>query len=169
MKTGNVTGGWARALAVMTLLWGVTAAAQASPPMLVMTTAPVSGGAHDRVMASVQDVGVSRGGTVTVTLRILSAQGAVLAEVTGPVTAGAPLRLPLTAPSAAGLRAQLLVPFNTEALAAGVLVMERWPATGLPEQPAIVCRIYTATTIDPRGGTSEPTTLWECSYDYPRS
>ncbi|RKH67490.1 hypothetical protein [Corallococcus llansteffanensis] len=169
MKTSNAVGGWGRALAVMTLLWGLTAAAQVSPPMLVMTTVPVSGVASDRVIASVLDVGVSQGGTLTVTLRILAANGAVLAEITGPVTEGVPLRLSANAPSSAGVRAQLLVPPNTEALAAGVLVLERLPGGTRPVEPPPLCRIPLIYTIDPRGGTSEPTTSLSCSYLYIRS
>ncbi|MDC0713529.1 hypothetical protein POL68_34005 [Stigmatella sp. ncwal1] len=164
MKTLNAARGWMRAVAAMALLGGLTAAAQVSPPMTMMTTVPVPGAAHDTVVASVMDVGVSRGGTLTVTLRILSEGGVVLAEVTGPVTEGFPLRLNATAPTSAGIRAQLLLPPNTEALAAGVLVLERWTGTAPPVEPPPVCRIPRTATIDPRGGTPEPTTLLECSY-----
>lgn len=164
MKTLHAARGWMRAVAATAVLWGLTAAAQVSPPMTVMTTVPVPGAAHDTVVASVLDVGVSQGGTLTVTLRILSAGGAVLAEVTGPVTAGSPLRLHTTAPAAAGIHAQLLLPPDTEALAAGVLVLERSTGTAPPVEPPPVCRIPRAGTIDPRGGTPEPTTLLECSY-----
>ncbi|WP_148273507.1 hypothetical protein [Stigmatella aurantiaca] len=164
MKTLNAVRGWMRAVAAMVLLWGLTAAAQAAPPMTVMTTVPVSGAAHDAVVASVMDVGVSRGGTLTVTLRILSDRGVVLAEITGPVTEGFPLRLSATAPTSAGVRAQLLLPPNTEALAAGVLVLERWTGTAPSIEPPPVCRIPRTNTIDPRGGTPEPTTSLECSY-----
>ncbi|RKH11514.1 hypothetical protein D7Y13_06515 [Corallococcus praedator] len=145
-----------RALAVTALVWGFTAMAQAVPTTKVMTTVPVTGAALDTVVASVLDVGVSRGGTLTVTLRILSDSGAVLAEVTGPVTEGVPLRLSARAPSAAGVRAQLVFPSNTEPLALGGLVFERWTPPAPPGNRPLFCKI--PRTGDPLGGYPNPTT-----------
>ncbi|MCY1036710.1 hypothetical protein OV207_35065 [Corallococcus sp. BB11-1] len=156
MTAFNAGRGWVRALAVTALLWGVTAAAQATPQVTVMTTVPVTGTAMDQVVASVVDTGVHRGGTLTVTLRILAASGAVLAQVTGPVSEGAPLRLSARAPSAAGVRAQLVLPMNRDPLGVGFLVLERWDPPSPPVEPPIACRI--PRTGDPIGGTSEPTT-----------
>lgn len=171
MKAFNAGRGWARALAVTALLWGVTAMAQATPPVLVMTTVPLTGAAQDNVVASVVDAGVSGGGTLTVTLRILSADGAVLAQVTGPVSEGAPLRVSARATSSTGVRAQLILPTNTDPLGMGILVLERWPPpTPPPSSPPtvnapIACKI--PRTNDPVGGTNEPTTgdPWKCTIE----
>ncbi|RKH13524.1 hypothetical protein D7V97_05350 [Corallococcus sp. CA053C] len=159
MKTDNVAGGWARALAVTALFWGFTAMAQTAPPTRVVKTDLVPGAALDTVVASVVDVGVRTGGTVTVTVRLVTAAGVVLAEATGPVTEGLPLRISARAPSTAGVRAEVLLPSDTMPMSIGLLGIERWPQPpATPQFPPILCKLPRAATGDPVSGYPEPTT-----------
>ncbi|MFP2898440.1 hypothetical protein [Corallococcus sp. 4LFB] len=166
MKTVNACRGWVRALAVTALLWGVSAAAQAAPTQftVVLTTEPLVGAAQDTVVASVVDAGIlGQVSTVPMTLRIVDDAGAVLAAVTGTVSATVPLRVSATAPSAGGVRAQLVLPPGAGKLSAGVLVIER-EGHGEPPPPPTrtLCEIPQQVSRDPNTGTSDPVTLWAC-------
>ncbi|RKG63664.1 hypothetical protein D7V80_29730 [Corallococcus sp. CA054B] len=153
-----------RALSVMALLWGVSAAAQPAPPSItvVVTTDALEGTARDLVVASVVDAGILQSGApVTMTLRILDEHDAVLATVTGTVSPTAPLRVSTRAPSSAGVRAQLILPPNTGPLSAGVLVLEREGQGEPPPPPTkVVCEIPAQ---DPDTGMPEPVTMKTCS------
>ncbi|RKG92669.1 hypothetical protein [Corallococcus terminator] len=161
MKTINAQGRWGRVLAVVALLWGVTAAAQAAPtPVTVLVTTDVLvGSANDTVVASVVDAGVLRTGpAVPVTLRILSDRGVVLATVTGTVGPGSPLRLTARAPSSAGVRAQLVLLPSRLQMSAGVLVLEREDPSDPPPKRAVCL----APAKDPTTTMPEPVTVEGC-------
>lgn len=160
MKAINVGREWVRSLAVMALLWGVAVAAQAAPTYTVaMTTEPLTGATYDTVVASVVEAGTLRGPTlVPMTLRILDEHDVVLATVTGTVSAGAPLRVRARAPSAGGVRAQVILPPGAEKLSAGVLVLEREGGEEPPDPKSTWCTM-TATAIDPVTGMPEPVTI----------
>ncbi|RYZ44274.1 MAG: hypothetical protein EOO71_00170 [Myxococcaceae bacterium] len=145
-----------RALAVATLLWGVTAAAQAAPlPTTVVTTEVLTGSANDMVEASIDDVGVpSTGQAVPVTLRILGEGDVVLATVTGTVSTGSPLRVRARAPSAAGVRAQLILHPSRVRMAAGVLTLEREAPRDPPRKTVCVA------AKDPNTTMPEPITMY---------
>ncbi|WP_244239510.1 hypothetical protein [Corallococcus carmarthensis] len=165
MNAINLVREWVRALAVMVLLWGVSAAAQTAPASytVVVTTQPLVGATRDMVVASVVDAGTLRTSTVPMTLRILDEHDVVLATVTGTVSAGAPLRVSTRAPSSGGVRAQLILPPGAEQLAAGVLVLEREGREPPPQ--STFCEI-TVWAKDPITGMPEPVTvLGACSVE----
>ncbi|MBN8230364.1 hypothetical protein JYK02_22905 [Corallococcus macrosporus] len=169
MKTIQMGRHCVRALAVMALLWGVSAAAQPAPtqPTVVLTTKALTGAALDTVVASVVDAGVlTTVSTVPMTLRIVDDAGGVLASVTGTVSATVPLRVSVTAPSAGGVRAQLVLPPGAGTLSAGVLVIER-EGTGEPPPPPTrtVCEIPQQVSRDPGTGTGDPVTVWACKVE----
>ncbi|RKH54156.1 hypothetical protein D7W81_38535 [Corallococcus aberystwythensis] len=150
-----------RALVMMALVWGVTAAAQTAPApyTMVVTTQPLAGAAYDTVMASVVEAGTLRApSTVPMTLRILDDSGAVLATVTGTVSAGAPLRVSARAPSSGGVRAQLILPPGAEQMSAGVLTLERQGREDPPAPKSTFCEI-TVYAKDPITGMPEPVTI----------
>lgn len=163
MKAINLGREWVRALAVMALLWGVAAAAQAAPTQssLVITTEPLAGTANDTVEASVEDAVALRGGApVPMTLRILDEHGTVLATVTGIASPAAPLRVRARAPSAAGVRAQLILPPEAEQLTPGVLAIAREEPCELPPPPTrSVCELHAQ---DPVTTMPEPVTMGKC-------
>ena len=162
MKTDNGRGGWARALAVGALVWGFTAMAQTPPPTVWVSTVAVQGAANDTVVASAADVGVRTGATLTVTLRLVTERGAVLAEVTGPVTEGSPLRVSARAPTSLGVRAELVLPYSPLPLSAGVLVLERWEPLDKLRIPPVVCPFPWWRTNDDETGMEETTTSLKC-------
>ncbi|NOK36396.1 hypothetical protein D7W79_28990 [Corallococcus exercitus] len=150
-----------RALVMMALLWGVTAAAQTAPASytVAVTTQPLVGAAGDTVVASVVEAGtLSAPSTVRMTLNILDERGVVLATVTGTVSAGAPLRVSTRAPSSGGVRAQLILPPGAEQMSAGVLVLEREGREDPPPPKSTFCEI-TVYAKDPITGMPEPVTI----------
>ncbi|WP_375755434.1 hypothetical protein [Corallococcus exercitus] len=157
IKTGRE---WVRALAMVALLWGVAVAAQvASSYTTTMTTEPLTGATRDTVVASVVEAGTLREPTmVPMTLNIVDDAGAVLASVTGTVSAGAPLRVSARAPSPGGVRAQVIMPAGAERLAAGVLVLERDGDEEPSDPKSTYCEMH-ATAIDPITGMPEPVTI----------
>lgn len=165
MKAINVGRGWMRMLAVMALLWGVSAAAQAAPPQAswVITTELLAGAARDTVVASVDAVALRAGAPVPMTLRILDEHGAVLATVTGIASPTAPLWVSARAPSSAGVRAQLILPQDVEQLSAGDLTLVR---EGLGEPPPppteLVCEFPRQDAGDPGTTMPEPVTMGKC-------
>ncbi|WP_147470070.1 hypothetical protein [Corallococcus sp. AB049A] len=164
MKTIHIRRGWVRALSVMALLWGVTAAAQAAPAQdsWVITTDSLAGAARDTVEATVDAVPMRGGAPVPMTLRILDEHGAVLASVTGIASLTAPLRVSARAPSSAGVRAQLLMPKDAEQLSGGDLILTR---EGLGEPPPtghLVCEFPPKDAQDPVTTMPEPVTMGKC-------
>ncbi|RKH49422.1 hypothetical protein D7Y23_16805 [Corallococcus sp. AB050B] len=155
-----------RALSVMALLWGVSVTAQPALPTYTMTvtTKPLTGAALDTVVASVVDAGVLLPPSmVPMTLRILDDSGAVVATVTGTVTATTPLRVSVTAPSSGGLRAQVILPHDAWKMSAGILLIERL-GHGVPPPPGTrqVCEIPPSVSRDPDTGTGDPVTVKGC-------
>ncbi|WP_163992824.1 hypothetical protein [Pyxidicoccus caerfyrddinensis] len=138
MKAMDVMTGWstvrASVLVLAVLLGGMTEAqAQTQNPALKVTTPPVAGAAHDTVVASLVDAGIMTGDTVMVTLRLVDAAGAVVAQTSGLVSESMPLRLSYRATSAGGLSAQVLVPLTEVGLSLPLLSVERWsPAVWPP-------------------------------------
>ncbi|WP_147443291.1 hypothetical protein [Corallococcus sp. AB011P] len=163
MKTINVGREWVRALAVMALLWGVSAAAQAAPPQdsWVITTEPLAGAARDTVEASVDASVLRRGAPVPMTLRILDEHGAVLATVTGIASPTAPLWVSARAPSSAGVRAQLILPKDAEQLTAGDLILTR-EGLGDPPPPPGELHCLIPRAGDPGTTMPEPVTMGKC-------
>ncbi|NNB87870.1 hypothetical protein HJC10_13705 [Corallococcus exiguus] len=162
-----------RALSMMAMLWGASAAAQAAPTPfnVILTTKSLVGAAHDTVVASVVDAGVlGPSSTVPMTLRIVDDSGAVLATVTGTVSATVPLRVTVTAPSSAGLRAQLVLPPGAGKFSAGVLVIER-EGQGFPPPPhtRLICEIPPHVSRDPETGGGDPVTIWTCKVEVERT
>jgi hypothetical protein len=154
-----------RALALMVLVCGLAAGAQQRGLVKVMnvTTTPVSGAVGDTVVASVVDTGIRTGATVTVTLRLLDSLGAVLAQTSGEVNEGTPLRLSYRAASANGISAQVIVPIGGVPLSAPVITLERWSAATVPPpeepRPPVTCAIPIARPDEDEG----PVTL--CATD----
>ncbi|MFP2933953.1 hypothetical protein ACLESO_54290 [Pyxidicoccus sp. 3LG] len=142
------TRGWALALGV--LLGGLSAEAQQQTVRAEQTTTPlVTGATADRVVASLVDVGVRTGGSVYVVLRLVDASGATVAETSGTVSEGMPLRLSYRATSAAGLSARVIIPLGQGQLTFPLLMIERWtPGTPPVVQPPGLCR--------PRMGEKDP-------------
>ncbi|QSQ26660.1 hypothetical protein JY651_17765 [Pyxidicoccus parkwayensis] len=135
--------------------------AQSSPTLAVqVTTQPRTGAAGDMVVASVMDTGVRTGARVSVTLRILDASGAIVAQTTDVVSEGVPLRLTYRATSSAGLSAQVLVPLGSTRLSAAVLTLERWdPSLPLGWYEPFLCPI----TSDPY---LPPGPITDCHVEY---
>ena len=143
--------GWTLVLSV--LLGGLSAQAQVptatapatatpTPTRFVrVTTRAIPGDAYDTVVASAVETGVRTGGSATVTLRLLDSSGAVVAQTTGVVSDGVPLRLSYRAPSTAGLSAQVVIPLGATGLSAPVVTIERWNPqlpVGTPPPPSSV-------------------------------
>ncbi|CAM4459438.1 hypothetical protein [Corallococcus exiguus] len=170
MKAINVGRGWVRALSMMAMLWGASAAAQPAPPSytMIITTEPLTGAANDTVVASVVDAGVlGPSSTVPMTLRILDDSGFVLATVTGTVSTTVPLRVSVLAPSSGGVRAQLTLPPGAGKMSAGILVIERLGQGDPPPPPTRdVCEI--PVSRDPGTG-GDPVTLWGCRVETQRT
>lgn len=118
---------WALVLGV--LLCGAAAQAQETTRAARVTTTPLPGDAGDTVVVSVVETGVRTGARVPVTLQLVDGSGNVVAQTSGVVSEGMPLRLTYRAPSSAGLSAQALIPAGATQLAAPVVVVERWNAT----------------------------------------
>ncbi|MCP3138732.1 hypothetical protein [Pyxidicoccus xibeiensis] len=166
MKTeGVMTGGTGvvgRALALMVLVCGLTADAQQAPVAQVarVKTAARTGAISDTVVASVVDTGIRTGATVTVTLRLRDSAGAVLAQTTGAVNEGLPLRLSYKATTANGIFAEVVFPIGSAMLSAPVVTLERWnrlaaPPPPPPPPPPAVCPTY----ISRPDEDDEPVTL----------
>jgi hypothetical protein len=142
MKARDVMTGWstlrAGMLALAVLLGGMPEAqAQTPPTTLGVTTRPVAGAAGDMVVASLVDAGVKTGASVVVTLRIVDANGAVVAQTSGPVSESAPLRLSYRASAATGLSAQVIVPMAATGPSVPVLTLERWRPVAAPPPPPL--------------------------------
>ncbi|MCY1023893.1 hypothetical protein [Pyxidicoccus sp. MSG2] len=138
-------GAWVRVLGMVlcglaTQAWGQTT----TPPRVErVTTRPLTGATRDTVVASVVDTGVRTGASVLVTLRLVDVNGTIVAQTTGTVSEGVPLRLSYRAPSSAGVSAQVVVPLGPTELSAAVVTLERWNPNlplSTPLPPA-VCQI----------------------------
>ncbi|MFP2911633.1 hypothetical protein ACLESD_42730 [Pyxidicoccus sp. 3LFB2] len=150
--------GWTVALGI--LLGGLTAQAQSTSATgtatatsaVRVTTGAVTGNAQDTVVASVVETGVRTGARVTVTLRLLDSNGAIVAQTSGLVSDGVPLRLVYRAPSTAGVSAQVVIPLGATNLSAPVVTIERWnPDLPLAIWPPIVCHPPMVETDPPPG------------------
>ena len=153
--------GWTLVLSV--LLGGLSAQAQAQAPtsttpatatptrFVRVTTRAIPGDAYDTVVASAVETGVRTGGSATVTLRLLDSNGAIVAQTTGVVSDGVPLRLSYRAPSTAGLSAQVVIPLGATRLSAPVVTIERWnPQLPLTDHlPPLICHTRQPETIPP--------------------
>lgn len=144
-------------LGLMLCGWVAGAQTQEPVPIIDVRTRAVPGASGDTVVASLVDTGLRTGASVVATLRVLDANGAIVAETTSAVSAGTPLRLRYRAPSTAGVSAQVLIPLGPDQLAAPVMVLERWaPAFPLTAPKPLICAV--APRMGDDGPSPGPTT-----------
>ncbi|WP_163988950.1 hypothetical protein [Pyxidicoccus caerfyrddinensis] len=158
---GQRGGAWVLVLAMVLCGWGPQAWAQSTTTttrITRVTTRPLTGTAGDMVVASVVDTGIRTGASVLVRLRVVDAAGTVLAQTTGTVSEGVPLRLTYRATSSVGVSAQVDVPLGPIVLSAPVVTIERWnPSLPLATPlPPVICQI-TGEDTPPPGPTLDCT------------
>jgi hypothetical protein len=153
---GQRGGAWVLVLGMVLCGWATQAWAQSTTTTRItrVTTRPLTGTTGELMVASVVDTGVRTGASVRVTLRVVDAAGTVLAQTTGTVTEGVPLRLTWWATSSAGASAQVDVPLGPTTLSAPVVTVERWnPSFPLAiPRPPVTCQI-TGEDVPPPGAT----------------
>jgi hypothetical protein len=151
---GQHGGAWVLVLGMVlcglaTQAWGQSATT--TTRVTRVTTRPLTGTPGDTVVASVVDTGIRTGASVLVTLRVVDVAGTVLAQTTGTVSEGVPLRLTWRATSSAGVSAQVVVPLGPTVLSAPVVTIERWnPSLPLATPlPPVICQITGEDTPPP--------------------
>ncbi|MCE9669651.1 hypothetical protein LY474_17795 [Myxococcus stipitatus] len=149
---GNVVKG---ALALLMVV-GMGAFAAASIPQMTSQTPALSGQVGDQVVASVVETGVRTGASVSVVLQLRDSAGRIVAQTSGLVSEGSPLRLTYVATSTGGLHAFASAPADGPQFSAGVLTIERWSTSPTPPTPPQEC---VAPMPQPEPGPDGPVTL----------
>ncbi|MCP3098121.1 Gmad2 immunoglobulin-like domain-containing protein [Myxococcus sp. K15C18031901] len=151
--------GGALALLVVVGVAREGAHAAATVPQMTSTTPALSGQVGDQVVASVVETGVRTGASVMVLLQLRDAAGTVVAQTSGLVSEGAPLRVSYQATSAGGLRAFASAPKDGPQFSAAVLTIERWSTSPTPPTPPQHC-VYPMPEPTPR--PNGPVTVGYC-------
>jgi len=136
---------------------GMGALASATVPQVTSRTPALSGQVGDQVVASVVEAGVRTGASVMVVLQLRDAAGTVVAQTSGLVSEGNPLRLTHQATTTGGLYAFASAPADGPSFSAAVLLLERWPIRPGPTDPPPEHCVAPMPQPDPPPG--EPVTL----------